>query len=147
MWAPNQCTDPWKGPVPPSLTKLPSPSQDSLSPLPHAKWLPWACPLPISHLDFAPTPFGFKAQGGCWESSWGQLPLPGSHLGVNGGMLCLAKWGPQVQHPHLLTPLARPYQFVLRRVFLLIKLKGHFGLMVLALGGAGQANAWQGDPG
>uniref|UniRef100_A0A452SGC4 T-box transcription factor TBX6 n=1 Tax=Ursus americanus TaxID=9643 RepID=A0A452SGC4_URSAM len=60
------------------------------------------------HGHVRPRRLGGQAEG------WGQLPLPGSHLGVNEGRLCLAKWGrcpalpppgphpwaPQVVPPH-----------------------------------------------
>lgn len=91
MWAPNQCTEPLLSPLPPS------PSSSSLPPgplpphfyypLPHTKWLPWASPTPLHTLISLPPPLASKLWLSRWESSWGQLPLPGSHLGVNGGVL------------------------------------------------------------
>lgn len=123
MWAPNQCTELSRGPsasLPVFHHRPPLPFPQACSPItstgpiPHTKWLPGASPTPLHTLISLPPTPASKLWLSCWESSWGQLPLPGSHLGVNGGRLCLAKWGrcpalpppgphpwaPQVVPPH-----------------------------------------------
>lgn len=103
MWAPNQCTELSLGPSasPPGFhhrPPLPFPQAcgpiTSTGPIPHTKWLPGASPTtPLHTLISLPPTLASKPWLSCWESRWGQLPLPGSHLRVNAGRLCLAKWG------------------------------------------------------
>lgn len=96
-------------------------------------------PPPLLHtLILLPPPSGFKALAKLLESSWGQLPLPHSHLCVNGGRL-LTKWARPSTPTSLLHlgalppgPRDKPHQSVLRRsVFLLIKLHSLDGLEIL----------------
>lgn len=112
MWAPNQCTEPLLSPsasLPIFHHKPPVPLPQaccpltSTGPIPHAKWLPRASPTPLHTLISLLPRLASKLWLSRWESSWGQLPLPGSHLSVNGGRLCLAKWdlGPALPPPSL----------------------------------------------
>lgn len=76
---------PFSQAVAPSLPLTPSPTPNG--------WLPWASSTPLHTLTSFPPPLASKLWLSCWESSWGQLPLPGSHLRVKRGGFCLAKWG------------------------------------------------------